>query len=323
MPVLPKTFHDPNKALSIAFTQPSPSNMETVTENKSLRLAPWQAEILNNFFNNTFNPTCHNPTKEEIKILSLQIERTEKSVKRWFNYKVVELNKKKNTTTKNLTQKQLKTLVTFFENKQRPNENEFEELSNASGLSVRRIKNWFVLKRVNTKKESQKNNNKQRLIDKNNHCEKIYKRFTKSDNEMSEMEYEKRQHADFEEEKSVSEEYGLDDINNWFNMRRSINPLTVNEVSRTELGPCTSFQRDHNSFENIYFDNSSSELVNQANNRDLTDLTSWHHPRLFLDDEIMSPGQQTNIGNYGNDQFIFGQKNIGNLNIEPFQLCQK
>ena len=166
----------------------------------------------------------------------------------------------------------------------------------------------------------QKNINKQIFIDKKNHCEKRYKRFTNSDNEISKMEYEKYQHTDFEEEKTVSEEYELDEINNWFNMRRSINPLTDDEVSRTELGPSTSFQRDHNSYENTYFDKNSSELVKQANNRDKTDSTSSYHPSLFLDDEMRSRGQHMNIGYNGNDQFPFGQQNIGSLNIEPFQL---
>ena len=104
------------------------------------------------------------------------------------------------------------------------------------------------------------------------------------------MEYEKCQHADFEEEKSVSEEYGLDDINIWFNMKRSINPMTDDEVSRTKLRPSTSFQQDHNSFENTYFDNHSSERVKQDNNRDKKDLTSCHQPCLFLENEIMHKG---------------------------------
>ena len=29
-----------------------------------------------------------------------------------------------------------------------------------------------------------------------------------------------------------------------------------------------------------------------------------------------------NIGNNGNDKFLFRQQNIGNLNIEPFQIFQ-
>ena len=61
IPVILRNIHDPNKGPSTALNQPSSSNIilnppcldkETVTENESLKLAPWQSKVLNDFFDN-------------------------------------------------------------------------------------------------------------------------------------------------------------------------------------------------------------------------------------------------------------------------------
>ena len=60
--------------------------------------------------------------------------------------------------------------------------------------------------------------------------------------------------------------------------RNKFEPLKNYEVSTTEPGPSTSFYFD----EVNYFDNQPSE--NQANIRDIIDLTSLYQTSLSLDD---------------------------------------
>ena len=134
--------------------------------------------------------------------------------------------------------------------------------------------------------------------------EKKRKRFTKSETAILEKEYEKCHYPSIEEKQRISKEHGLDEIkvNNWFyNKRRKIK-----KSSGTEPGPSTILQCDE------YFDKQLSELEKQANNRDETNLTSWHKQSLFSDDETMSPGQHTKIGSSESDQItcLFGQQYV-------------
>ena len=141
---------------------------ETVTENKSRKLAPWQAEILNNFFNNESHPTSHNPTKDEIKMLSLQTRRKETSVKRWFYYKKTQLNKSNitreatttttnplcsdiETITENKSRKiapwQAKILNDFFnDHSHKPTKNDIRQLSLQTDRTEKSVKKWFYQK---------------------------------------------------------------------------------------------------------------------------------------------------------------------------------
>ena len=211
-------FYDATKAPSTAKNQPSPSNAkreatitttnppvnsEIITENKSRYLAPWQAKILNNFLDDH----SHKPTKYQIRQLSLLTQRTEKSVKKWFYQQTAELNKKNNTAKKRLTQNQLETLESYFENDQKPKGNKLENLSDATGLSVIQIYIWFQQKRRKTKKELQKNNNNQIFTNEKKRGKKLTK-FTVVEKALLKSEYENCPKPTYEEKERLSDKYG-------------------------------------------------------------------------------------------------------------------
>ena len=112
-------------------------------------------------------------------------------MKIWFNHKIQEINKKNKTANKRslITQNQLEMLQSYFENDQKPKRNKLKDLSNATGLSVIKIDNWFQQKRFKTKKKLQSNNNNQLLKSEKRHRKKI-KKFTVVEKALLKSKYE-------------------------------------------------------------------------------------------------------------------------------------
>ena len=320
IPVVPNNFKEPCKFVRVPLYKPSSSaakdtaSTEPTPQEPSERshLEPWQREILVEFFENT----SLWPTKEEAKILSQRVKRSEDCVKRWFYNKRVIVNGKKRKH-KLLNHDQLRTLEEFFEEKQNPTVEEMEGLGKDLELSVIRVNSWFNCRRFKAKKESRNNS----LVSKRKRVSNRRRVNYTDDEKMAlEVEYKKNKYPSLEDKQRIGEKLELDvlRVHFWFLRRRSKKCKSKDEnSSRTKLRPSSSSMMNKDA--GTRFPESGGLTFSRSEES----LFSSHRHEPLTGQEHVSQRQQVIMSNSENAGLLDGRNgsNFSESNWKTKQSC--
>ena len=227
---------------------------ETVKSKEHKILKPWQSDVLNDFFNNK----SQLPTDDDIKKLSLQLKRKEKSLKRWFYNKRHRLHKK--------TETQTNALETFYKSNKNPSREEIEKMSGDLGLSVMKIYKWFA-----SRPKKGPKNASLRSLEKKYGVRREAKRFTSDERAVLNREYQKCKYPSSDDKLRISKELGCDfyRVYNWFNYQRGSSRSRLKKgVNKNKC-----VNKNKNEGENS---TQPSEAVDQSFDLDINDI-AWKH----------------------------------------------